>query len=309
MPGEGAGDERTAPDHSPVPYRSNDDDNGRWIGFPFRDGDIVISTRSKMGTTWMQMICALLVFQSPELPMPLAQLSPWLDHLVVSRDEVYAQLEAQRHRRFIKTHTPLDGLPIDPRATFIVVARHPLDTAVSLYHHSANIDRARLEELTGLPQQRNTDAARPSLHDSLMAWIDIDMAPTEALESIRGVMWHLTDAWERRTEPNIVLVHYHDLSVDLDGEMRRLAARLNFDVPEERWPELVDAARFEQMRARARELAPDQLGVLKDRDQFFRRGSSGAAREVLSPSELAHYDERAASMAPEDLLAWLHRED
>jgi hypothetical protein len=26
---------------------------------------------------------------------------------------VYAQLSAQQHRRFIKTHTPLDGIPLD----------------------------------------------------------------------------------------------------------------------------------------------------------------------------------------------------
>jgi hypothetical protein len=309
MPVDDAGVGRAAPAITPVSYRSNDDDNGRWIGFPFRDGDIVISTRSKMGTTWMQMICALLVFESPDIPQPLSELSPWLDHLVVSREQVYEQLEGQKHRRFIKTHTPLDGLPIDPRATYIVVGRHPLDTAVSLYHHSDNIDRARLEELTGLPQRRETGAARPSLHDSLVAWIDIDLPPGDALESIRGVMWHLTDAWARRNEANVVLVHYHDLSADLEGEMRRLAARLNFDVPEDRWPELVHAARFDQMRERADQLAPDQLGVLKDRDAFFRRGSSGAAREVLSADERAHYYERAASIAPADLLAWLHRED
>ena len=49
-------------------YRSPEEDSARWSGFPFRDGDIVISTRSKSGTTWMQMICALLVFQTAELP-------------------------------------------------------------------------------------------------------------------------------------------------------------------------------------------------------------------------------------------------
>src|SRR4051794_30983229 len=113
-------------------YRSDDEDSGRWDGFKFRDGDIVISTRSKSGTTWTQMICALLVLQTTELPAPLATLSPWLDWLIVPRDRVVAELEAQRHRRFIKTHTPLDGIPIDPRATYVVVARHPLDLAVSL---------------------------------------------------------------------------------------------------------------------------------------------------------------------------------
>jgi hypothetical protein len=33
----------------------------------------VISTRSKSGTTWAQMICALLVFQHPVLSAPLPE--------------------------------------------------------------------------------------------------------------------------------------------------------------------------------------------------------------------------------------------
>jgi aryl sulfotransferase len=55
------------------------EDSHRWLDFPIRDDDIIICTRSKHGTTWMQMICALLVFQTPDLPAPLPELSPWLD--------------------------------------------------------------------------------------------------------------------------------------------------------------------------------------------------------------------------------------
>src|SRR5271157_2371002 len=62
----------------PTRYRSVDEDSLRWLGFPFRRGDIVISTRSKSGTTWVQMICALLIFQRADLPDSLVQLSPWL---------------------------------------------------------------------------------------------------------------------------------------------------------------------------------------------------------------------------------------
>src|SRR5690349_4032189 len=120
----------------PVRYRSSDEDSARWLGFPPRPGDIVISTRSKSGTTWMQMICALLIFQTPDLPAPLAELSPWLDWLTSPADEVYAELAAQPHRRFIKTHTPLDGVPLHEQCTYVVVARHPLDMAVSLHHQS-----------------------------------------------------------------------------------------------------------------------------------------------------------------------------
>ncbi|MGH3792933.1 MAG: hypothetical protein ACRDRU_08120 [Pseudonocardiaceae bacterium] len=59
-----------------IRYRSFAADSIRWEGFPFRDGDIVISTPSKCGTTWTQMMCALLVFQTPDLPQPLIELSP-----------------------------------------------------------------------------------------------------------------------------------------------------------------------------------------------------------------------------------------
>jgi hypothetical protein len=105
----------------------------------------------------------------------------------------------------------------------------------------------------------------------------------------------------------VVLVHYADLSADLGAAMRRIAARLHIDVPETVWPDLVDAAGFARMRERADDLAPDPAGILKDRGVFFRRGGSGAGRELLSAAEFAHYLARTATMAPSDLLSWLHR--
>ena len=294
-------------DPTPVRYRSPEEDSARWRDFPFRDGDIVISTRSKSGTTWMQMICALLVFRTPSLPAPLAELSPWLDWLLVPLDDVVARLEAQRHRRFVKTHTPLDGLPLDPRATFIVVARHPLDMAVSLHHQGANLDRERIRALTGQPAPAGPPPERRTLHEALLRWIERESDPREELDSLPGVMRHLSDAWARRHEPNVVLVHYEDLAADLEAEMRRLAGILGVDVPDALWPDLVGAARFDRMRERAGELAPDPVGVLLDRAAFFREGTSGAGRRVLSADELARYHARAEALAPPDLLRWLHR--
>jgi hypothetical protein len=122
-------------------------------------------------------------------------------------------------------------------------------------------------------------------------------------------MRHLSDAWTRRAEPNVVLVHYDDLAADLEGEMRRIAARLDFTVADDTWPELVRAAQFDNMRARADQLAPDALGVLIDRARFFRRGTSGSGREELFAGELDRYRERASQLAPADLLQWLHREN
>ncbi len=292
----------------PVRYRSDDEDSGRWRGFEFRDGDIVISTRSKSGTTWMQMICALLVFQSPELPEPLGRLSPWLDWLGTPRREIIARLSAQDHRRFIKTHTPLDGIPVDPRATYIVVVRDPLDAAVSLYHQGDNIDRARLRQLTGQPEPLHPPAARPPLREWLRWWMDWDGSPRQQLDTLTGVVWHAGAAGAPRRQPNIVLVHYADLCADLDGTMRHLADLLGVDVPGSRWPALVRAAGFEEMRARAGRTAPDPADILKDHRSFFRRGSSGAGREALSADEMAHYRARVAHLAPPDVVRWLHHD-
>jgi aryl sulfotransferase len=288
----------------PVRYRSPDEDSARWVGFPFRPGDIVISTRSKSGTTWMQMIGALLVFQRPELPAPLAELSPWLDWLITPRDEVYAHLAAQQHRRIIKTHTPLDGIVVTPRATYIVVGRDPLDLAVSLYHQSGNINRERRPTRS---EESGAELTVPQLHDWLVDWTKWDGNPREQMDSLPGVMAHLSDAWARREQPNIILIHFDDLLADLEGEMRRLAARLDIAVAEERWPALVEAARFAQMRDRARLTVPSPPGVLKDEAAFFRRGRSGEGREVLTPHEVVSYRSRIESLGPPDLVTWLLR--
>ena len=129
----------------------------------------------------------------------------------------------------------------------------------------------------------------------------------ENLDSLPGVFWHLTDAWRRRNEPNVVLVHYEDLLADLPGEMARIAGRLGIDIPASVIRRLSDAATFDAMRLRREELVPDPVGVLVDRRQFFRRGRSGAGRELLDAASLTAYDGRARELAPPDLLDWLHR--
>src|SRR6267143_6116526 len=116
-------------------YEASMYDSNRWDGFELRPGDIIISTPPKCGTTWTQMICALLIFQTPAFDRPLDLISPWFDMLTRPRADVVADLEAQTHRRFIKSHTPLDGLPAGEGVTYLCVGRDPRDAAVSMSHH------------------------------------------------------------------------------------------------------------------------------------------------------------------------------
>src|SRR5258708_38246338 len=114
-----------------VVYRSWMSDSRRWDALELREGDIIISAPSKCGVTWTQRLVSLLVFDGPELPGPLSTVSPWLDGTMRQIEDVVASLDAQDHRRFIKTHTPLDGLVLDDRVTYIGLGRPPREAAIA----------------------------------------------------------------------------------------------------------------------------------------------------------------------------------
>src|SRR3954451_13164240 len=119
-------------------------DSARWEFFKPRAGDIVVCTAPKCGTTWTQMLCALLVHGSPRLPQPLTRLSRWLDRHTQPIEDVIAHFDAQPFRRIIKTHTPLDGLPYHEEVSYIVCGRDPRDAFLSMVDHFHNLSQQSL---------------------------------------------------------------------------------------------------------------------------------------------------------------------
>jgi len=296
-------------------YRSVVANSERWDSFTFRPGDIVISTPPKCGTTWMQRLVALLVFDDTELYAPISKISPWLDMQLAPLDEVLALLEAQQHRRFIKTHTPLDGVPYDERVTYVCVGRDPRDVAVSGAHHMSNMDvdnfltlRAAavgLEDLAELGLNKPGPPQPETPEQQLRNWIEVDSDITPM--TLGFLVTHLSVCWARRDLPNVELFHYDDLLRDLPGQMRRLADALDIDMTDERIAELAAAATFAAMRSSAEQVAPNaDISLWRNTQEFFHRGTSGQWREVFSEDDLLAYDKRIAALAPPDLAAWLH---
>jgi hypothetical protein len=295
-------------------YRSFIDDNSRWDHLTLRGDDIPIVTPAKCGTTWMQMCCSLLIFQQPVPPRPMAEVSPWLDMLTWPIDEVVALLDAQEHRRFIKTHTPLDGLPWDERVTYVYVGRDPRDAALSMENHMANMKLdavlAARERAVGNDDLDPAMLGGPRSDDPVerfWQWVDGDGGHEARSPGLAGVLAHMQTAWDRRDEPNVALFHYADLSRDLPGQLRRLAEVLGIEVPEDRWDELVEAARFDSMKKNADVLAPDTVhAIWQSTERFFNQGRSGRWREVIGDEDVARYDARVASVVAPDLAHWAH---
>jgi hypothetical protein len=288
-------------------YRTPIFDSTRWDGFRARPGDVVVCTPVKSGTTWTQMLCALLVHQSPVLPQPLNRLSRWLERLRDPLDEVLAVYEAQPHPRIVKTHTPFDGLPYFPEASYVFCGRDPRDVFLSGLDHMANgseetiedyVRRAGIEEPPELPSDPNA---------FFPVWLTTGaMEGTEDGFPMGSVMTLATTYWRFRHLPNLHFLHYADLCDDLDGEMRRLAAFLRVRVDEARWPALREAASFESMRERADETAPGaHFNEWRSNADFFRSGRRGAWRDVLSAENQALYEGVAAERLGPRLKAWL----
>jgi aryl sulfotransferase len=145
-----------------------------------------------------------------------------------------------------------------------------------------------------------------SIRAKFWRWILDDTPPTTVMSSLWSTLDHVQSFCDVRDAENTVLMRYHDLQVDLEGQMRSLADRLGIDLPARRWQGLVKAASLEEMRRRPSMTAPEARVYLDDA-AFFKRARKGAWHEILdSEQDLLRYNDRVASLAPADLSVWMH---
>jgi hypothetical protein len=290
-------------------YTSPVYDSRRWDGFKPRRGDIVVCTPAKGGTTWTQMLCALIVHQSSDFPLPLNRLTRWLDRPAEPIEAVLADLERQTYRRIVKTHTPLDGLPYFEEVSYVFCGRDPRDIYLSQVDHMANLSlevlkeeaaRAGTDQIFVMPEDPNEFFPK-WLNTGEQPWMD------DGLE-LGSVLYLSRSYWAFRKLPNLLFLHYADLSMRLDEEMRRLSAFLGVAVNERRWPALREAASFDAMRARANETAPGaHVNEWRSNRDFFRAARLGQWRTGLSARSLALYEAVAAQRLDDALRRWLER--
>jgi len=293
-------------------YRTWGIDSSRWKGFEPRPDDIIVATYPKCGTTWMQQIVSSLIFQDAT-SRPLLDIAPFIGGRHFGDPEaIYATINEQKHRRFLKSHEPLDGIPIYDEIRYIHVARDGRDTAMSLHNQWINFnDQARQRfDRIGLSDPaigRPFPAIPTEPAETFRFWLSRSEIPdqTDGAVGLSFFDFEVT-YWAERKRSNLLMVNYCDLLADLDGEMRRVSAFLDIPVKEEVWPALVKAAQFSEMRASADKIMPHlNRSLLGGAQGFFHAGTNGRWRNVLTPEDLAAYDAKLRAKFSPALAAWI----
>ena len=276
-------------------------DSTIWNDFLFRDDDIIIATYAKSGTTWMQQIIAQLLFNGdPDLAV--ADISPWLDLRVPPKAVKLPYVEAQAHRRFLKTHLPVDALVFSPQARYLYIGRDGRDVVWSLYNHHANANQLWYDALNETPGRVGPPIERPpeDIREYWRDWMARDGHPFWSFwDNVRT--W-----WQIRDLPNVRLVHFSELKRDLPGTIRQIARFLQIPINESRWSAILEHCSFEWMKQNASKSVP--LGGLfwdAGAGVFINKGVNGRWADVLTAEEAAEYEQIAVSQLGRECAQWL----
>ena len=282
-------------------FQNHHFDSTIWNDFKFRDDDIIISTYAKAGTTWLQQIVAQLLFNGEE-GMEVAEMSPWMDLRIPPKEVKLPLVDAQTHRRFLKTHLPVDALVFSDKAKYIYIGRDGRDVVWSMYNHHASANDTWYDALNNTPGRVGPPIEKPpsSITQYYHDWLDDDGHPFWPFwENVRT--W-----WEIRNLPNVHFIHFADLKKDMAGEIRRVAEFLGIVVDEDVWESILLHCGFDYMKANATQSVP-LGGAFWDggAKSFIHKGKNGRWRDTLSHEDAQKYDDRALEELGPDCAKWL----
>lgn len=291
-------------------YRNHHLDSTRWDAVEPRDGDVVITTSYKSGTTWTQHIVGQLLLRDVPNPPPTLMVSPWIDaRFQLPLDALVPMVAAQTHRRFLKSHLAADGLPYRPTTSYIVVARDARDVFMSLVNHYDAYTDVALERLNDDPSLPRFERFDGDVHKLWRDWISRGYFDWES----DGYPWwgnlhHTASFWPHRDLENVLLVHYNDLKVDLAGEVRRIASFLGVEIDDGEVAGVVRESQIDRMREVALQ-EEDMLAAFFDGGarRFFFKGTNGRWRDVLGDEDLALYEQAKRRVLEPACADWLER--
>jgi aryl sulfotransferase len=245
----------------------------------WRDGDVVVSVPVKSGTTWtMNIVHQLRTGGDPDFDDVYLEV-PWLELLTgptVTSGDVLRMVDSmpEHRRRAFKTHAAPELLPYlapgrGASVRYVVVIRNPDEVLASFFPFARSHSTEWLA-LWGIEKQEFMPSDIRTFFDSFGK----SMLP-EALFGFVAAWWAL------RHEPNVLLMHFSDMTRDHEGSVRKIADFLGFAPTAEQWPAILEYTSFSWMKTHERKFElrhVTEVPVL-DAGAMLRRGRTGAAHE------------------------------
>ena len=291
-------------------YQNHTLDSTRWEHYKPREDDIIVATPYKCGTTWMQTIILHLIFQDLQ-PRSLDTFSPWLDIRLPPLDEVINLIENQEHRRCVKSHLPLDGIPYFPQVKYVVVGRDARDVFMSMWNHYSNYIPSVYDDTNNAPERVGEPfpMCPEDIREFWRGWISRGWFEWETEGyPFWSNLHHTQTWWDYRHLPNILFVHYNDLLQDLAREIRRVADYLDIQISDEVLASVANAVDFRSMKQAAEQIVPNAHTIWKAGAQtFINQGTNGRWRDILTEDDLQLYQAAMTRELTAECANWLEK--
>lgn len=245
-------------------------------------------------------------------PLTISTLSPQIDNRAGALfGDRFETLEQQMHRRVIKTHLPIDGLPFYPEVHYVVVARDPRDVFMSQWNHYSSFTDGFYSMVNKIPNRFGDELPRcPSdLHEFWRLWICRGWFEWE-MEGypFGGNMRHTQTWWDFRHLDNVLMIHFDDLLADIAGQLEKISSFVNVTLSQAALTEVAESVNFLNV-SQAPELDHPtwELRLKGGGRSFYFSGRNGRWRGVLSDMELNQYETTKDKVLSEDCAKWLQK--
>ncbi|KAF8787284.1 sulfotransferase 1B1-like [Argiope bruennichi] len=235
-----------------------------------QDGDIIIASYPKTGTTWLQYIVLQILSKGKSFPSfndLMFKEAPYLEMAGI------ASIEALKKPRVYKHHFPYNLVKKNEKAKCVYIYRNPEDTVVSFYHHTQSVTF-------------NSD-------------IDFDQYVKDFISAnvpYGSYFEHVKSYLDHKDDNNLLILTYEGLHSNTKEEFLKIAKFLGEEYykalsnDDSLLNKIIKQTSFENMKNNLYYVLPDTIS--KDsfkhgpqKVEFFRKGTTGEGKKRLSPEQ------------------------
>ncbi|GFR08225.1 hypothetical protein TNCT_453331 [Trichonephila clavata] len=238
------------------------------LDYESRDGDIIICSYPKTGTTWLQYIVMQITSKGKDFPAfndALVNVVPFME--MTGKGPI----DEMKGLRIYKHHYPFNMIKKNDKAKYLYIYRHPEDTFVSFYHFLQSIREEKFD-----------------FDQMFEEFLSNDIEYGRYFEHVLSFAAHKND-------DNLLLISYENLFNNRKEGYLRIAKFLGEDYyqslvnDEALLNRVLENTSFDYMKKNLQFVHPNPKEPSKDTVKtvnFFRKGGVGDGKSKLSPDQI-----------------------